>query len=815
MPTCNFDDARKFFTWLKPPFLAVYTLEPDGKLKFRSDPSSPLRSILEECKNTYYSLAVPVGGLRKKALKSELISTQYLHVDLDPIDGQDPLKEQDRLLDCVLEGRPRDVPPPSCIVASGRGIQALWRLKDKVELPGGIYNIESANLWLIDRLNAPPGTHNVDRILRLPGSWNALDGKKIAKGYQPRQSELIETNGNEYTLEDFGKWVEPTLQTETSTYAASADDITDAPVKVTGLSKYDKIKLPLRVKWLIAHGTPSAHLQDYERDFGAVGDRNPSDRSAWLYDAVCQMLRYGIDRSEILGILLDPAWGISGHCLDQKDPDRAARRQLARALRTIEKDPPKPKQETKAFSNKSEEEPESDNPIDIRGPSQKAVDEINSIYFAILNGGKLQYYREEGAQVVSLDKPAIEFELGDKFVATTDAKGKVTYTPAFKVWKTHPDRRYYKDGFILRPETGIDKPTYYNLWKGFGVQACKGDWSLIRKHVEIVLANGNETLSNYILNWAAWAFQNPDAPPGTALVFRGSEGTGKGIFCNALVDVFGSNQHGLRIQSMRHLVGQFNAHLRHCCLLFCDEAVTPGSDGEGALKGLVTEPNIPIEAKGVDLVNMPNHLHICMASNEDYVVPSGPDARRWVVCDVSACKIGESVYFDTLARHIREGGLAAMLYDMLEWNLKDFVPFRDAPNTDGLSEQKALSLRGFERFWFDCLRTGEAPFTKFTDRQASMPFVVTSTLRNISAERLKCEVTHTSVGRVLAELGCVKDEYARPRGYAVPNLKEARALWDDRKFKIQWDGTSGWSALDLFGEKGKRLQEPEHGDQLF
>jgi hypothetical protein len=57
-------------------------------------------------------------------------------------------------------------------------------------------------------------------------------------------------------------------------------------------------------------------------------------------------------------------------------------------------------------------------------------------------------------------------------------------------------------------------------------------------------------------------------------------------------------QHGLRIQSREHLTGRFNPHLRDCCLLFADEAYWPGDKtAEGILKGLITEPDIPIEAK--------------------------------------------------------------------------------------------------------------------------------------------------------------------------------------------------------------------------
>lgn len=816
MPTTNLADAIRFIRWLNQKTPAIYTLGTESWPVYRTDGKTSLKEILEENQNTYFSPAQTVPGLKKKALKTELVSTCFFHVDLDPIDGRDPLKEQDRLYDLVTDSRPSAVPAPSCIIASGRGLQCLWRTKEPIALPEGQESVEQVNLWLMEKLQAPQGTHDVTRILRMPGSWNALSPQKIAKGYQPRQAQLIEINELVYTLEDFGKGrshlpdqSHETPRGNSASHGGSADDIQDDVIPVKDLSKYDVLKLPLRVKWLISYGTPSANLSDYERDFGPLNGRSDSDRSAWVYDVCCQMLRYGVARGEILGLLTDPAWGISGHCLDQKDPDRAARRQLARAASTVSQDAPRATSDGEPDDDDSDDR--DDGGEDLRGPRKKAIDEINDEYFAILNGGKLQFYRDEQHKVVLLEEKAFKFELADKMIEGIDDKTKKPkLIPAVKIWMSHPDRRYYRDGFLLDPTS--ETSTAYNLWKGFGVEPKQGNWDIMRQHIHNVLADKEEEYSDYIIKWAAWAFQNPATPPGTALVFRGIEGTGKGLFCNALVSAFGN--HGLRIQSMRHIVGNFNAHLRHCCLLFCDEAVTPGSDGEGALKGLITERNIPIEAKGVDVVNMPNHLHVCMASNEDYVVPAGKEARRFGVFDVSPNRLGDKAYFDLIVDQMNNGGLLeAMLFDLLSMDLSKFTPEACLPKTFALSDQKAQSLQGFERVWLDCLRTGEVPFTRFADSGGIRPFVSTGSMRQHAAERLKTEISVTSVGRTLSSLGYDRDETARPRGFNLPDLGRARAAWDSFKFKIKWDNTKCWSALDVSGDRQKPTRNPEEDGQ--
>jgi len=105
-----------------------------------------------------------------------------------------------------------------------------------------------------------------------------------------------------------------------------------------------------------------------------------------------------------------------------------------------------------------------------------------------------------------------------------------------------------------------------------------------------------------------------------AVVMRGGRGVGKGILGHALRKLFG--QHGMYISKSKHLVGAFNAHLRDCALLFADEAFFAGDkSAEGTLKSLITEEILIIEPKGQNVILSKNHLHVVMASNEDWVVP--------------------------------------------------------------------------------------------------------------------------------------------------------------------------------------------------
>ena len=165
------------------------------------------------------------------------------------------------------------------------------------------------------------------------------------------------------------------------------------------------------------------------------------------------------------------------------------------------------------------------------------------------------------------------------------------------------------------------------------------------------------SILEWFVNWMARLIQYPGEPAEVAIVMRSSEqGTGKGTVARALLHLIG-HRHAMPVSNSKHLVGNFNAHLREIIFLFADEAFFAGDRAHiGVLNSLITEPILTIEGKGRDIMTFPNLLHIMMASNEDWVVPASADARRYFVLDVQPTVLGNREYFDKLNDELRTGG---------------------------------------------------------------------------------------------------------------------------------------------------------------
>jgi len=92
--------------------------------------------------------------------------------------------------------------------------------------------------------------------------------------------------------------------------------------------------------------------------------------------------------------------------------------------------------------------------------------------------------------------------------------------PLGQWWLTHRDRRQYR-GITFQPDAPKVVNECLNLWQHWGCEAREGDWSLIRDHIEAVLADGNSELAEYIIRWIAWSIKNPGAQAEVALVLIG------------------------------------------------------------------------------------------------------------------------------------------------------------------------------------------------------------------------------------------------------------------------------------------------------
>lgn len=667
------------------------------------------------------------------------------HIDTDA--PKELATEEERLSWCGAKAKELGADGASLVWFTGGGVQAAKFLREPVILgaDGTAHEeFEEANVaWA----NARGGDHCHDcsHLLRLPGSVNWPDARKRGRGRVPTLARLIA-----YHPERLHDWAslpreKPKSKAKPKSAAASAPSID--PAKVKRVSHPDELgpRVSDLCKVVIANGHDPA-----------FPDRWASRSEALLW-VVCELMRSGVADETIYGAITNPAWAISASVLDKgAGAERYALRQIERARDEVSDDP---------------------------------VSAINRDYFAATEGGRVTYYREEpDGSVTPMNAEAFAFELATRKVELTDAKGNSREVPAIEVWKRSPRRRFYPRGFVLDPTFTRDEGRY-NLWRGFGVREEPGDWSLIRAHVEDVLAGGDSTLADYIIRWTAWKFQNPGAVPRVALAFRGEEGVGKGFYLNGLGIIFG--HHALRVHNMNGVSGRFNAHMRHLCYLFADEVSVVDEEQEGALKGIITEPRLPIEGKGKDIIQAENHLAVAMASNRKWMIPAGVGARRFAVFSVSDKRKGDADYFSRLFAQANAGGWAAMLHDLRRMELGTWHPEAHRPNTEALADQQLRSLRGLERIVADFLLSGEVPCG---NHRGERLFVPTLALCEFVGRRTKGEApTSREVQLLFGPLGFQKDDTARPRGWVLPPLQEAREAWDRVKMPLAWPEVDGWS----------------------
>lgn len=708
-------------------------------------------------RNLYYTVGTLGNLANKKPTKADIAALEYLWVDVDPFAGDDLQAERARILAMLKDAKPA----PSVIIDSGGGFQALWKLSEPLLIidPGEAerYNRE------LERTFKADSCHNVDRLLRLPGSLNIPNAKKRAKGREAAEAEVYSWNDSSYPLTAFN--AAPPLNFAASTRPRAA---TGKAPALASLGDATGVGVDELRAWAEAN---QATIQDHTLALVATGadpidSRRYPSRSEALFRVVCDLVRAGLPDELIFGAITAPGNSISASVREQRNWQAYAQRQIENAR------------------------------IACADPD---LEEMNQKHAVLLQeGGKTRVLSWEQTEI-DQDRlvPVLQsFEdfrnrYMHRLVEYPTDKG-VGYKPLGKWWLEHAQRREYLAlrFFPGRPE---EVDGYLNMWRGWSVIPKPGDWSLMREHVRRILASGDEACADYILRWAAWAVQNPGEPAEVALALRGGRGTGKGIFARALKYLFG--QHGLQVNSPTQLTGRFNAHLRDCCLLFADEAIVPGDKAaESVLKGLITEPELTIEGKGVNLVQARNRLHVIMASNEEWVVPAGIDERRFAVFEVSSQRAQDSDYFCAIAEQLRGGGLAAMLHDLLTIDLGDWHPRRSVPQTEALHTQKAATVGGIDAVFLDLLRTGEIPARRWVG--FNQPFLATADLRDYAQTRLRRDdVTLNAVNKLMRDLGFEYHDRSRPRGFVIPPLQDARAAWDRERMPMRWDDLTDWAEL--------------------
>ncbi|MFO1209590.1 MAG: DUF5906 domain-containing protein [Amaricoccus sp.] len=311
----------------------------------------------------------------------------------------------------------------------------------------------------------------------------------------------------------------------------------------------------------------------------------------------------------------------------------------------------------------------------------------------------------------------------------------------------------------------------------------------------------------YLLGWMADAFWNP-GPCETSVVLRGTEGTGKSFWAERFMEFFGV--HALTLDDPEKVLGNFNKHLLNKSVIFADEAFFAGNRKHAAkLKTFITRPDIFVEPKGVDGFTAPKMFRLIMASNDEHVVRASSDDRRNLVLNVDAGgRNRDKEYFAAMAAEWKRGGRRALFRWLTGRWWGEQVgggEFRMwiRPVTEGLNEQKDLSLPAAQMVVHRMLEQGEPPCVFDWNTRDGRVFIPTRLLVEATRLDTREETALNAAVGVLAGSGAksvrryLGTGYDRRqfRGFWVPPLVECRRRWEAHLGRpVKWpSGVTSWA----------------------
>ncbi|MGE6784412.1 VapE domain-containing protein [Ensifer adhaerens] len=242
----------------------------------------------------------------RKATKADIARVRYLHVDIDVND------------DVALQSIRSFVPAPTTIVFSGGGYQALWKLREpSIEFD----RVEHINMAIALALGGDK-CHNVDRLLRLPGTINLPNAKKRTAGRVPvlaKTYDMTLDSSRIYSLDDFPQGEESGSPKNTQT--------SDPTVVPLGLEVLPPSVSPF-ARTLIEHGDDPKQPRNTTKP-------HFRSRSEAVFRAAGELARNGCSEGEIAGVLINPELGISQSILEKKRPAQYALRQARKAIEAV------------------------------------------------------------------------------------------------------------------------------------------------------------------------------------------------------------------------------------------------------------------------------------------------------------------------------------------------------------------------------------------------------------------------------------------------------------------------------------------------
>lgn len=223
--------------------------------------------------------------------------------------------ERARILALLTTNLPPGVPPPTLIVDSGRGYWGFWQLPDTCT---DVARIEGVNRRLANLFGAlGDDCWNINRVGRLPGTVNRKTGELAAV--------VVDEPGRVYEI---GALPAAEATAQKGREERPSVKVSGNVERLASIDVLDQWRVPDRVKVVCVQGC--------DPDNPKEGDNS---RSAWVFDAMCQLVRCEVPDDVVYSIFTDAGFAISESILDKgSSAEKYCIRQMERAKERVAAD---------------------------------------------------------------------------------------------------------------------------------------------------------------------------------------------------------------------------------------------------------------------------------------------------------------------------------------------------------------------------------------------------------------------------------------------------------------------------------------------
>lgn len=282
-------------------------------------------------------------------------------------------------------------------------------------------------------------------------------------------------------------------------------------------------------------------------------------------------------------------------------------------------------------------------------------------------------------------------------VSLKDMSDVCTNKYIHRTWMESHDRAIVRIEEVGFDPGNEDPKITCNLWGGWPTRPASGR---CEKLLELLrhMCHGDEQpdrLYRWMLCWVAYPIKHPGAKMKTTVVLHSPQGTGKNLFFEAVMGIYGA--YG-RVIGQDAMEDKFNDWASRKLFLIADEVVAR-SDAyhiKNKLKAFITGDWIRINPKNIAAYDERNHVNIVFLSNENVPVVLEEDDRRHTVI-WTPTKLTKEFYAEVKAE-IEAGGIAALHDYLLNYDTGDFHTATEPVETAAKKELINQSMDSTSRF---------------------------------------------------------------------------------------------------------------------